>query len=179
MPAAVGPSDGLFAEEDAAKKVVKLQKEPANLADAWPGVTWEQVSSARASTTVGAFIKGSIPENISVLLENVGNGRLANRLTDYLVDLAGPANMITTSADLIEWLDSQFSPVIEKIQATFTKQKELAEVFKGTVGSFGMAAAMLKKVYQETEHNDKADSIDDDDDIDPTDHHSDDDDYND
>ena len=52
------PSHGLFAAEDAAKKVVKLQKEPADLASAWPTVTWEKQDSVRASTTIGAFIKG-------------------------------------------------------------------------------------------------------------------------
>ena len=179
-----GPSDGLFAEEDAAKKVVKLQKEPKNLADAWPNVTWEKHGSSRASTTIGAFIPGRIDPNddaaLKTLLDNVGDGKLANKLTDYLMNLVGPHMFIVTPQELRDWLVSQFDPIVERIKKAIAKQKKVQAQFQGTVGSFGMAAAILKKVYGETEEG-KTDAKNDgpDDNFDVVDHHSDDDEYND
>ena len=181
------PSHGLFAEEDAAKKVIKLQKEPANLADAWPNVTWEKKDNVRASTTIGAFIPGRIDPNddvaLKTLLDNVGNGELAIKLTTYLVQLAGPHMLIVKPEELSAWLSAQIDPIVERIKKAIAKQKEVQAGFNGMVGRIGMAAAMLKKVYAETEEGaqagDKNDLDDGNGEIDPADHHSDDDDYND
>ena len=156
------PSHGLFAEDDAKQKVVKFQKEPANLADAWPNVTWEKHDSSRASTTIGAFIPGRLDPNddaaTKVLLDNVGDGKLAIKLTDYLMNLAGPHMFIVEPKEMEDWLASQLDPIIARIKKAIAKQKELQTAFQGTVGSFGMAAAILKKTYGETEAGQSSDN---------------------
>ena len=145
------PSHGLFAEEDAAKKVVTLQKQPENLWDAWPGVTWMNKSQERASTTVGVFIRGSFnpskPEQMEQLLENIGEGKLTSKMAEYLIQLAGEENAICTVDELKTWLDGVFDARIAQIVEMVQKAQQVTEAFEESVGNFGMQAALLNKIY--------------------------------
>jgi hypothetical protein len=144
------PENGLFAEEDAAKKVVKLQQNPPNVWDAWPGVTWEKANPERASTTVGVFIKGKFKgpkSELEKLVSNITDGKLASDMTSYLVELAGEANLIEDPPAIAGWLNGQIEPVIKAIIGQTEKNEVVTHELNSSVGNFGMQAAILKKVY--------------------------------
>ena len=153
------PSNGLFAEEDGKKKVVKLVKQPDNLWDAWPKVTWEKQDDSRASTTVGAFIQGEFistdESQQKLLLSEIDDGKLSQKLADYLTELAGEENMIVLKRDLKGWLDGQFNPMIESILEQIEKKKAMTQAMSANVGNFGMQAALLKKVFEESKKHKK------------------------
>ena len=144
--------------EDAKQKVVKLQPNPPNLWDAWPGVTWEKKSSERASTTVGIFVKGRFKgdgeQGLTTLLGEIGEGKLACKLTEYLFSIA-PEFTLCRQKALKAWLDAQYEPIIASIMGSLAKQKELQSVMASTVGNFSMQAALLKKVYGKTQTEDE------------------------
>ncbi len=142
---------GLFAEEDANKKVVKLVAQPANVADAWPDVVWVNKSADRASTTIGVFVKGQFsktkPEMLELLLENIGGGKLAKQMAEYLIGLAGDAAIVTVP-ELAAALDKVFQPQVKMILNAIEQQAAVQTAFAESVGVFGMQAALLKKVYE-------------------------------
>ncbi len=152
------PAGDLFKEEDAKKKVVKLQANPPNLWDAWPNVVWEKRDNSRASTSIGVFIPGALKggdeAGLKELLANIGDGKLAAKMAHYLFELAGPTNAICRESVLGAWLEEEFKPVMEGIVKALAKQQELQTEMKATIGNFGMQAALLKKVYGQTEKAD-------------------------
>lgn len=149
------PTLGLFGEEDAAQKVVSFVKPPADLAVAWPKVVFEKVSPERASTTVGAFIRGSFnpkdPGAMETLLANIGEGKMVSKLAGYLFELAEPQYAIVTKAELRAWLQEFFAPSIAKAVEFVTQQKQVTEAFEATIGSFGMQSAQLKAIFEASE----------------------------
>jgi hypothetical protein len=140
----------LFAEEDAKQKVVKLQTQPANVWDAWPDVTWINKNAERASTTIGVFIKGQFNPNkpgmLQTLLDNIGEGKLAKQMAEYLIGLAGDAAIVTVD-ELTTALDKVFEPQIKSILEAIEKLKLVQDAFAESVGNFGMQAQLLKKIY--------------------------------
>ena len=148
------PEDGLFAAEDAAKTVVSFPNNPPNLWDAWPGVTWEKASPKRASTTVGVLLNGKFKgtdEERKTLIDQIGHGQLTGKMAEYLIELAGHENMIVGYRELKAWLDGQYNPIIEGIIDSVEKHEKLKTAAKETIGVFGMQAALLQKVYGQTE----------------------------
>jgi len=146
------PAGGLFAD-DAPQKVVKLQKAPENLWDAWPGVEWEKKSAERASTTIGIFLRGVFSKDtaqLEKLLGQLESGKMTTQMADYLISLAGVDNLIVTKRELQQWLESQYKPIIDSIVEQIAKSKQVAEEMESSVGVFGMQAAILKKVYGTT-----------------------------
>ena len=148
------PENGLFAEEDKAKKVVKLAPNPANLWDAWPGVTWETKGSSRASTTIGVLLRGKFKGDDKglqkLLLDEISEGKLAAKFAAYLVKIAGSENLIMREAEIAKWLDSEYVPVIAGITKSLVAIAQVADEMSKNIGVFGMQAAILKKVYSDT-----------------------------
>jgi hypothetical protein len=143
------PSHGLFADEDALKKVVKFSKEPENLWDAWPKVTWEKKNDQRASTVIGTFIPGGLEDDGAFTTLMGGMVGLSGKLVDYLVELAGPENLIYGSPEIKAWLDEKIDPMVKALTEGHAKAKAATAVLKeNMLGSFGMQAALLKKVYE-------------------------------
>jgi hypothetical protein len=139
------PENGLFAEEDAAKKVVKLSANPANLWDAWPGVIWETQGKKRASTTVGVLLRGKFDGNDlalqQLLVDEIAGGKLAGKFAEY-------------------------APVLEGIQKSVKAVDMLSSEMTQNIGVFGMQAAVLNKVYKATKSTkdpefDQAEDLDD------------------
>jgi len=145
------PEKGLFAEEDAAKKVVKLQKDPENLWDAWPGVEWEKKSPERASTTIGVFERGAFkakdPAKLNELISHIGDSKLASKFTDHLVTLAGEENLICRRSELRAFLDEALSPVIDNLTTHAKKQEEFVAEVQANIGTVAMHAALIKKTF--------------------------------
>jgi len=145
------PEAGLFADEDKAKTVVKLQANPPNLWDAWPEVVWEKKDNTRASTTVGVFERGMFkskdPAALKTLLSAIGEGKLADKFVDHLVGLAGEKNLICRRSELKAFLDDGFKPVIERVVEDIKKQEAFAEHVQAHVGTVSMHAALIKKVF--------------------------------
>ena len=145
------PENGLFASEDAAKTVVKLQKNPDNLWDAWEGVEWEKKSPERASTTIGVFERGQYkakePEVLKELLGHIGNGKLAEKFTDHLVELAGEKNLICRRSELRAFLDEALAPVIDKLADHAKKQEAFVADINENIGTVQMHAKLIKKTF--------------------------------
>jgi len=155
------PAGGLFAEENL-QTVVTLQKTPATLWDAWEKVEWEKKDANRASTSIGIFLRGKFGKDVSLLkklLEGFENGAMTNKMADYLIDLAGVQSLIVSKRELQTWLEGQYKPMVDKIVADIKKSTELTNEIEQQVGVFGMQAALLKKVYGQTEQI-KAEDLD-------------------
>jgi hypothetical protein len=147
------PENGLFAEADAAQKVVQFKANPANLWDAWPGVEWEKKDESRASTTVGVFLRGEFDGDEASkkeLLGAIDDGKLTAKLTEYLVSLAGAENMICAERQLIGWLNEHYDPIVKKILTKIEQARKVQEALEANIGVFDMQQAILKKVYAET-----------------------------
>ena len=145
------PENGLFAEEDKAKTVVKLIQNPANLWDAWPAVVWEKKDASRASTTVGVFENGSFrskdPAALKPLLDAIGDGKLADKFTDHLITLADEKNLICRRSDLIAFLDEGIKPVLAAIMQNMGNTEKFADFVKDNAGTVSMHAALIKKLF--------------------------------
>ena len=153
------PENGLFAEEDAAQKVVKLVKNPENLWDAWPKVVWEKKNDQRASTTIGVFVEGKFVNDkvqLGKLIDAIKDGKLTLKMAKYLVEVAGKENMLCGVNDLAAWLESQFKPFFDKILEHVATATAVTNEMKQHVGHFNMEAALLKKVYESTHPGQKA-----------------------
>jgi hypothetical protein len=164
------PENGLFAEEDAAKKVVKLSANPANLWDAWPGVIWETQGKKRASTTVGVLLRGKFDGNDlalqQLLVDEIAGGKLAGKFAAYLAQLAGADFLLMREAKIAKWLDAEYAPVLEGIQKSVKAVDMLSSEMTQNIGVFGMQAAVLNKVYKATKSTkdpefDQAEDLDD------------------
>jgi hypothetical protein len=99
-------------------------------------------------------LKGGDEAGLKELLANIGDGKLAAKMAHYLFELAGPTNAICRESVLGAWLEEEFKPVMEGIVKALAKQQELQTEMKATIGNFGMQAALLKKVYGQTEKAD-------------------------
>jgi hypothetical protein len=154
------PAGNLFAD-DAPKTVVKLEKAPENLWDAWPGVTWEKKSAMRASTSVGVFLRGEFSRDhvqLQKLLDQFKDGKMTTQMADYLIGVAGVDHLIVTKRELQTWLEAQYKPLVEQIVDKIEKSKQVAVAMEEQVGVFGMQAAILKKVYGETADTEDSDT---------------------
>ena len=145
------PEAGLFADDDAKKTVVKLQKNPDNLWDAWAGIEWEKKSPERASTTIGVFERGHFqakdPDLLNELLGHIGDGKLAEKFTEHLVELAGQANLICRRSELRAFLDEAFAPVIDKLVDHAKKQEAFVKDINDNIGTVQMHAKLIKKTF--------------------------------
>ncbi|MEY9560498.1 hypothetical protein [Sinorhizobium fredii] len=143
----------LFEDEDAETKVVKLGKKPDNVWDAWPEVVWEKRHEVRASTTVGIFVRGC-PDGEEAeqqkLIEEIGDRKMAEKMAAYLAGLAGADNLVVTERELAGYLDSVFGPAIDAMMEKVKQNQELKSEMEANIGTFGMQAALLKKVYGKT-----------------------------
>jgi hypothetical protein len=152
------PENGLFADEDHGQKVVKLQPNPPNLWDAWPGIDWQSKSKARASTNIGILLRGQFngddDDLQATLLNQIKDGQLSKKMAAYLVKLAGPDNLILSERKITDWLEAEYAPLIVKITGSIEKVKELKALMTASIGEFGMEGEILKKVYAKTAHGD-------------------------
>ena len=160
------PENGLFADEDHSKKVVKLQPNPANLWDAWPDIQWQAKDKSRASTNIGIMLRGAFngddDDLQATLLNQIKDGQLSKKMAAYLVKLAGPENLILSERKIRDWLESEYAPLIVKITSSIAKVKALKELMTASIGEFGMEAEILKKAFNKTkgEHGDDVEDAD-------------------
>jgi hypothetical protein len=156
------PAGSLF-DDDEPQKVVKLVKDPDNFGDAWPEVTWSKKDHKRASTVISSFMPGTMngtPDEQQKLFEEIDQGKIAGKMAAYLVGLAGKGNLILTEKQLSAWIDEQYKPLIAKVKLAIEQAKKVQEAIKSNVGTFGMQAAILKKVFDEMHPgHDKAEDI--------------------
>jgi hypothetical protein len=140
------PENGLLADQQQ-DNVLKFNKNPENLWDAWPEVEWEKKDNSRASTTVGIFLRGGFndPEAQEKLAAAVKDGALTQKMTDYLVGVAGEDNMIVPQRELRAWLDAQFGPIFDGVVQKVEKAKKVAEAMEESIGVFGCQAAILAR----------------------------------
>lgn len=121
------------------------------LQDAWPGVTWEKQDAKRASTQVGILLRGTPKHNPEALLQEFGADKLPTKMADYLVGLVGIENLTLDREDIIAWLVEFYAPIVKKISKMVEVEKAYDKELEESVGSFAMAADILKKVYQTTQ----------------------------
>ena len=147
------PEAGLFADEDAQKKVVKLIHNPENLWDAWPSVVWEKKDASRASTTIGVFVKGQFNGDkraLDALIGEISHAKLSIKMAKYLFEIAGKENAICTVEELSTRLEDQFHPFFDRIMEHVAAANAITSELRAHVGHFNMQAALLKKVYDAT-----------------------------
>lgn len=158
------PATGMFDEEPS--KVVKLEKKPENLWDAWPNVVWEKKSSERASTVIGVLLKGSLDgtkEEAEAILNEMKDGKLAKRMADYLYELIGSEYMILSRDEISNYLTENVYGKIAASIEKMIKAKMIVEQEMGkNIGVFGMQAQILKKAYEQIQAEEEGDNTDDD-----------------
>jgi hypothetical protein len=120
----------------------------------WPDVPWEKISKTiegkpYCSTRIGIFVQ-STPSVVAALEDQIAGAKLANKMTDYMVNLAGADYMVLSHEELSAWLHDKYKAMVDEIIAAVAQQKEAADALSGTIGVFEAHAAMLKKIYQQS-----------------------------
>ena len=137
--------------------VVSFGSKQVSISESWNDITWEKTNNLRASTQIGVLFKGTPKVDTEVLLAGIGERQLATKMTDYLIGLAGEDNLVLSRREIIDWLDAFYQPIIAKILASQEKAKLVQTELAASIGTFGMQAALLKKVYGTTSPEDEGD----------------------
>ena len=146
-------------------KVVKLQKNPDDLAECWPQIKFTNKNKDRASTVVKAYMPGT-PDGDPALRakfeEEVGGGKIGEKMASYLVEAAGKDNLVLTEAEIAEWLNDFYAPILaqikEAVAAKEAKKEAKVEAKSALIGQFGVEAAILKDKYKEIANGDEFDA---------------------
>lgn len=145
------PADGLFSDDNGVDNVVQFQKKFEKPADAWDGVVWEKDNEERASTTVGALLRGTLEGNIEeakLILNEMRDGKLATKLATYLAELAGTENLIMPIDELSAMLTEHvYGKIAVKLEKAIEARAIVETEMEKTIGTFGMQASILKKAY--------------------------------
>jgi hypothetical protein len=144
------PAGSLF-DDEKGKKVVKLEANPENLWDAWPGVEWEKKNLERASTTIGVFMRGQFSKDtevMKVLLDAISDRKMSDKTATYLIELAGPKSVFVTHRELSSWLDKHYDEITKRILLKIEHSKEASAELEKNIGVFGMQAQVLKKIHE-------------------------------
>lgn len=160
-------ADGLDYKPDGDDNVVKFQKNPENLWDAWPGIVWEKQDEKRASTTIGVLLRGSLDgqiEDAKLLLDKMKSGKLSEQMAEYLAGLAGAENLIMQPDEIADWLTQNvYGKIAGKLEKAIEARQIVEQEMEKSIGTFGMQAQILKKAYAklQEEVEDVADEADD------------------
>jgi hypothetical protein len=145
------PADTMF-DDEPNSNVVKLEKKYDNLAEPWPSITWEKVDEYRASTIVGLILPGRLvanPDEIKEVVNYLSNGEIANKLADYLYNVAGGQNMILTKEEIVNWLQSErYLPMAKSIEKGLKQATVYQEEVNKVVGTFAAHTEILKNAYK-------------------------------
>ena len=149
LPPRPAPAAGLFPAEPEGN-VVKLEKTPENLWDAWPNVEWEKRSPARASTTIGVLLRGRLDDaEAQPLLAQMEDGTIARKLADYLYELVGEQHMILSRDEIADHLTKTvYGSVAKSIRERMEVRKAVLDEMEQSIGTFGTQAQLLKKAYE-------------------------------
>lgn len=157
------PAGDLFADENGVDNVVQFQKKFETPGEAWDGVVWEKEDQSRASTTVGALLRGTLEGSLSeahLVLDEMKGGKLSKKLADYLTELAGPENMIMDADALAAMLTEHvYGKIAAKLEKMVEARQIVEEEMEKSIGTFGMQAQLLKKAYAKLQ--DEAEDIED------------------
>lgn len=150
------PAGDLF-EAEGEGNVVQFQKKFDLPAEAWDEVEWEKSDGDRASTTIGSLIRGTLSGSIDdakMVLEEMKDGKLANKLATYLTELAGAENMILSIDELSAILtDKVYGKIAAKLEKMIEARKIVETEMEKNIGTFGMQAKMLKKAYEKMQES--------------------------
>jgi hypothetical protein len=147
------PNNGLLDQAAEGNVVTLKPKATGKPGDAFGGIEWDNDGTSRASTTVGAFIPGDFSVSNEKLLaelkEGLANSAMTIKMADYLLSLAGSADLLHTKEEIVAWLDSVYDPQINAVFEGISKQLEVQAAMTASVGAFGIQSALLKKIYAE------------------------------
>lgn len=135
---------------------------PPSLREAWPNVTWEKADDKRASTTIGALIRGNASKpgpEADAFVAKLKDGTVAGRLADYLFELIGEKHMLLSREELVHHLQTR---VYDKIAAMLSKylavSQAVTDEMEEHIETFTMQAALLNKAFKKAKlHNPTAD----------------------
>jgi hypothetical protein len=119
------------------ENVVHLSDQHLALADAWPAITFEKIDPTRASTLLGMFIAGSLPDKTHEVIGRIREGDLLRKLLDHAIALAGAVNCIAKPDIVAGWLASQANPQLELL----LKKKHQMVLLAMTQKAFKQATA--------------------------------------
>ncbi len=137
----------IFEEEDAKIGVVtNLGDHKASPDTAWD-IPWEKSKAEYASTQSGIHLPGfSKPEELIPTL--LDNKKLARDIVDGLLQLiGGEAHLIIGKRVIRDWLHAQFETSFKKALEVISKQKEVVQEQKASIGTFGVQTSSLKKLH--------------------------------
>ena len=129
--------------------IVSLKKPPENPGEAWAQITWDKVDATRASTTVGILLHGSVksPEGMKMLISQIDNGVLANKMVDYLEQIAGKSTVLLSREQMVAWFDDVYKGYMTGLKSIIDHQTAMQEELNSKVGMFSIQADILKAVY--------------------------------
>lgn len=136
--------------EDDSTNVVSFAAIPKAPGEAWSHIEWEKADGTRASAQIGVWEMGSVVpgSDHGNLLERLGSGTLAKDMANYVAELAGQDYLLVTPDEIAQWLQTTFFGILHKqLEKAMALNAAMAEEIKGSVGKFGVAAAMVKKAY--------------------------------
>lgn len=145
------PAGTLFADDKGVDNVVQFQKKFDLPADAFDNVEWEKSNPERASTTIGSLIRGTLMGSLDdahLVLDEMKDGKLANKLATYLTELLGAENMLMPIPELADMLTEQvYGKIADKLEKMIAARKIVETEMAENIGTFGMQAQVLKKAY--------------------------------
>ena len=160
---AVSPPEAEVATD---QKVVQFKPKPkkadgqetSQYSEAWPQVTWGEVSGTRASTIIGIMVPGGTDDAAAseTLLASVEGSKLATKIADHIEGLARKQNMMIERADVIAWFDLHYAGFITSVRKHAKEKELLAAEVMSSVGTVTNQAEMLKKVFKKTQETAQA-----------------------
>ena len=130
------------------EKVVSLADKGLNLESAWPNIKFTKLNTARASTIMGIFVRGSIKLDPEQVLNQLVEGTVLDSIVDFIIEQAGVDHMVIRRQVIINWLRSQVQPSLVKIRAQKEAASKLDEEIEASIGVAAYEAQLMKALYQ-------------------------------
>lgn len=137
----------LFGEEDAGQKVVSLADQNLGLTEAWPELTFENVSALRASTIAGVFIRGT-PDQPQEFIAHFDEQKFLSRLVDWVLERAGKQYMVVDPEVLVDWWRSTLQPFFDHCLAAHATKQEVEKIMAEDAEAIGLHSLQMKKIYE-------------------------------
>ena len=143
---------GSFEPEVIAEELNVLNPEPTFMrpSDALSTMTWETDKSKHCASQVSIFLQGSLKDNAAELFPQFEGGEVAAKLADYLASLFKEEELILTPVQIATFIQETFEPGIDAIKSWLEKQKQIQEAMASSVGTVGIQAQILKKLFEQT-----------------------------
>lgn len=145
------PSD-FFKEADNGN-VITFKKDLTSHEEAWPAIAFEKSDKKRASTAISVFIEGTpeTREGALKLIAEIENKKLANKMTDYLWQLAGDDHVKIDRETVVDWFEVFTVAFVQSLKIKVSMLDSIHNEMMSQVGVMGMHANTIKKISQKAQ----------------------------